>query len=56
MDEKEQTVPWHVIDAAQSIEQVQAEINTIVHDTMQRVAQGAPLRKMFQEGEYILPC
>lgn len=55
MDEKEQTVPWHVINAAQTIEQVQSEINVIVHDTIQRVAQGAPLKKMFQEGEYILP-
>jgi hypothetical protein len=54
MDEKDQTVPWHVINAAQSIEQVQLEINQIVHDTMKRVAEGAPLRKMFQEGEYVL--
>lgn len=55
MDEEEKRVPWHVVDAAQSMDEVQAEINQIVQDTMQRVADGAPLNRMFQEGEYLLP-
>ncbi len=54
-DEEEQTVPWHIVNAAQSIEDVQADINKIVEDTLARVANGEPLNKMFQEGEYLLP-
>lgn len=55
MDEKEKTVPWHVVNAAQSIEEVQADINKIVDETLKRVAEGAPLKTMFQEGIYSLP-
>jgi hypothetical protein len=54
-DEEEKTVPWHIVNAAQSIEDVQADINKIVEDTMTRMSNGAPLNKMFQEGEYLLP-
>lgn len=55
MDETEKRIPWHIVNAAQSVEQVQADINKIVEATIQRVNNGAPLYKMFQEGMYQLP-
>jgi len=55
MDAEEKTVPWHIVDASQSIDEVQADINKIVEATMKRVADGNTLYKMFQEGEYALP-
>jgi dTMP kinase len=60
-DEEEKIVPWHIVNAAQSIDEVQADINRIVEDTIKRVQSGGeggqqkPLSKMFQVGEYILP-
>jgi len=59
-DEEEKIVPWHIVNAAQSIDEVQADINKIVEDTIKRVQSGGeggqqPLSKMFQVGEYILP-
>ena len=48
-------VPWTVVDAAQSIEKVQADIWTIVQETMESVvATGKPLRSMWQEEPYDL--
>lgn len=55
MDEAGKRIPWHIVNAAQSVEQVQADINKIVESTMQSVNNGAPLYKMFQEGVYQLP-
>mmetsp|Transcript_5532 Transcript_5532/g.8439 ORF Transcript_5532/g.8439 Transcript_5532/m.8439 type:complete len:258 (-) Transcript_5532:629-1402(-) len=56
-DEEEKIVPWHIVNAAQTIDEVQADINKIVEDTIKRVSEGEgkPLSKMFQAGEYILP-
>jgi len=54
MDEQDKRVPWYVVDASQSIDQVQASINAIVEKTLQKVASGAPLLKMFEDGEYPL--
>ena len=54
-DEKENRVPWHIIDASRSIETVQDEINRVVEATIKRVEDGAPLYKMFEDGEYQLP-
>ncbi len=48
-------VPWHIVDAAQTVEDVQADINKIVAETIEKVSNGAPLRRMFEEGEYDLP-
>mmetsp|Transcript_2799 Transcript_2799/g.4231 ORF Transcript_2799/g.4231 Transcript_2799/m.4231 type:complete len:250 (+) Transcript_2799:67-816(+) len=55
MDEGEKTVPWHIIDASQAIDDVQRDINKVVEETIKRVEGGAPLRKMFQDGKYLLP-
>lgn len=54
-DAKDQTVPWHVVNAAQSIDEVQGDINKIVEETLAQVSNGKPLHKMFQQGEYLLP-
>ena len=37
MDEKDGEIPWHIINAAQSIEDVQKEINEIVENTVEKV-------------------
>ena len=55
MDEISEKVDWHVVDAAQTIEEVQAEINQIVEKTLKTVEDGKPLFKLFCDGEYILP-
>ena len=55
MDEAEKRIPWHIVNAAQSVEEVQADINKIVESTLQNVNNGAPLYKMFQEGVFQLP-
>jgi len=36
-DEKDGQIPWFVVNAAQSIEEVQKEINTIVENTVEKV-------------------
>ena len=36
-DEADGQIPWHIVDAAQSIEEVQAEINAIVESTIEKV-------------------
>ena len=45
-------VPWHIVSAAQSIEQVQAEINKIVDKTLAQVQSGKQLGKLWEEGAY----
>lgn len=55
IDEKHGRVPWHVVDASQSIEEVKEKLAGIVTDTIERVQSGesgAPLRRMFAEGNY----
>lgn len=47
-------VPWHVVNAAQTIEEVQADILAIVEDTVQQVQGGKPLPKLWLDGEYPL--
>ena len=37
MDEADGTIPWYIVDAAQSIEDVQKDINTIVESTIEKV-------------------
>jgi dTMP kinase len=49
MDERDGQVPWYVVDAAQSIEQVQKEINDIVEKTIEKVQKGKlPLGVLWQ--------
>jgi dTMP kinase len=52
MKEDSNSDRWHVVNAAQSMEEVQKEINTIVESTIQRV-QSEPLGKLWAPaGEY----
>jgi hypothetical protein len=37
MDEEDGQIPWYIVNAAQSIEDVQKEINTIVETTVEKV-------------------
>lgn len=56
IDEEQGRVPWHVVDASQSIDEVKVQITKIVTDTIERVQSGpAPLCRMWGEGEYELP-
>lgn len=55
MDKQYNRVPWYIVDASKTVEQVQMDINGIASATMARVANGAPLYKMFEDGEYVLP-
>jgi dTMP kinase len=51
-DQAEQRVPWHVVDAAQSVAQVESDIWAIVQETMEKVQAGKPVYKMWQDGTY----
>lgn len=56
LDEEQGRVPWHVVDASQSIEDVTKELVSIVNETVERVGKGpSPLRRMWEDGEYDLP-
>jgi hypothetical protein len=49
-DEHEGTVPWFIVNAAQSIDEVQQEINQIVDATIRKVQQdNTPSETMWQE-------
>jgi dTMP kinase len=48
------SVPWTVINAAQSINDVQADIWTTVQATLAEVAKGKELKKMWDSGSYDL--
>ena len=50
MDERQsEAVPWYVVNAAQSIEEVQKEINDIVEKTIEKVnAEERPLGILWQ--------
>merc|ERR1711957_527743 len=53
IDEKEGRVPWHVVDASQSIEDVATKIASIATEVLERIQAGpSPLRRMWGEGEY----
>ena len=52
IDEKLGRVPWHVVDASKSIEEVTKKLTGIVSETIDTVQNGAPLRRMFSEEEY----
>ena len=56
IDEKHGRVPWHVVDASQSIEEVTTKLVSIVSNTLERIdKESAPLHRMWGEGEYELP-
>ena len=56
IDEKQGRVPWHIVDASQSIEEVKEKLALIVTNTIERVqGKSAPLCRMWGEGEYELP-
>lgn len=47
-DEANGVVPWHTIDASQSIDEIKAIIQKITDETMER-AKNAEIKKMFEE-------
>eukprot|EP00563_Minutocellus_polymorphus_P009605 CAMPEP_0181025626 /NCGR_PEP_ID=MMETSP1070-20121207/3201_1 /TAXON_ID=265543 /ORGANISM="Minutocellus polymorphus, Strain NH13" /LENGTH=266 /DNA_ID=CAMNT_0023102753 /DNA_START=12 /DNA_END=812 /DNA_ORIENTATION=+ len=55
MDEKQGRVPWHIIDASKTVEEVTADIASVVDATIKRVQEGKPLAKMWDEGDFVLP-
>ena len=56
LDERQGRIPWHVVDASQSIDDVTKELVTIVNETVEKVGkETSPLRRMWDEGEYELP-
>lgn len=48
-------IPWHIVDASQSIEAVESDIQKIVNETIVSVSNGKPLYKMWEEGDFSLP-
>jgi hypothetical protein len=52
-DQKEGRVPWHFVSAAQTVEEVQADIYKIVEKTLE-VKNGKELGKLWEEGTYQL--
>lgn len=53
--EMDARVPWHVVNAAQTVEKVQADILAIVEDTVEQVYNDKPLPKLWTDGDYPLP-
>ena len=47
-------IPWHVVDASQSVEAVTNDIVNIVNKVMEEVAQGKPLPKLWSDEVYDL--
>ena len=48
-------MPWHIIDASKTVEEVTADIVSVVDATIKRVQEGKPLAKMWDEGDFVLP-
>lgn len=48
------TVHWYTVSAAQSMDNVEADIYKAVQETVGRVQQGKPLQKMWEAGTYDL--
>jgi len=51
LDEARGLVPWRVVNAAQTVEQVESNIWEIVSETVER-CKDKPVKKMWQEGDY----
>ena len=54
-DESQKRIPWFIVDASQSIEDVQGNINEIVAKTLKLVNEGSCLKRMWEDGDYDLP-
>lgn len=51
-DDREGKVPWHVVNAAQTVEEVQSEINEIVERTIAQVKkEDKPLQLLWMDTE-----
>lgn len=56
IDENHGRVPWHVVDASQSIDEVKEKLVSIVNEILEKLRrEPAPLSRMWGEGEYELP-
>ena len=48
-------IHWEVVDASQTIEEVESDIWRIATETMERISeQGKPLNTMWEDGQYDL--
>lgn len=54
-DENQKRIPWYIVNAGQTIEDVQRDINEVVQNTLETVNGGSNLKKMWEDGDYILP-
>jgi dTMP kinase len=54
LQEMDTRVPWHFVNAAQTMEKVQEDILKIVQDTVKEVQHDKPLQKLWTDGEYAL--
>jgi hypothetical protein len=51
----EDRIPWEIVDASQSIEEVEEDIWIIASETLERIEEhGKPLAKMWEGGCYDL--
>jgi dTMP kinase len=55
MDEAAGNVPWHIVNAAQTVEEVTADIWTIVENVLEQVQKGKVVNKMWENGAFQLP-
>ena len=51
-DDQEGRVPWHFVSAAQTVEEVQQDINKVVEKTLGKISSGKELGKLWEEGPY----
>jgi dTMP kinase len=54
LQERGKRVPWHIVNAAQTMEKVHEDILKIVEDTVKDVHNDKPLEKLWTDGEYAL--
>lgn len=47
MDQRDGRIPWKIIDAAQSVEDVEKDIEDVVQETVELVENGKPLEKLW---------
>lgn len=52
MDEADGRVPWHVVNAAQSVENVESDIWKIVSAVQEKVTTEKRMNRMWQEGSF----
>mmetsp|Transcript_26874 Transcript_26874/g.55007 ORF Transcript_26874/g.55007 Transcript_26874/m.55007 type:complete len:271 (-) Transcript_26874:99-911(-) len=54
-DKAEGRVPWYVIDAGRTVDEVQEDVARVAEDAVRAALSGRPLGLMWKDGEYELP-